>query len=210
MSSLRVVEIFTSIQGESSFMGLPFQFVRLSGCNLRCTWCDTPESYTGPETHMTVEEILCILNSVSLNHVCVTGGEPLLQRACINLLDSLVGCGFTVTLETNGSLDISPVPECVHRIMDIKCPSSGMAASFCMDNLSCLTSRDEIKFVIGDAGDYAYARQFFLDHLSAFTGPVFVSPVLNLIDPEHLAKWVLCDKLPLRIQVQLHKLIRCK
>ncbi|HPQ41414.1 MAG TPA: radical SAM protein [bacterium] len=210
MISLKIHEIFESIQGESSFAGLPFVFIRLAGCNLNCAWCDTPDARGTDGTMQHVEDVLTAVARSGMSHVCVTGGEPLLQMHCIHLLRCLVEHGYVTTLETNGSLDIGVVPAGVIRILDVKCPSSGMARLNRLENLDVLTERDEVKFVIGDRGDYEFARRIFNENLRNFKGPVFVSPVSGALSPEHLANWVLSDKIPLRVHLQLHKIIRMK
>lgn len=207
---LFVYEIFQSIQGESSFAGLPFTFVRLAGCNLKCRWCDTVDSISAVGKRYTVQSILERIETSGLKHVCITGGEPLAQTECIDLLDRLVRSGFITTLETNGSLDIRNVPPMVHRIVDVKCPSSGMESCNRYENLNLLDERDEVKYVIADRDDYVFASDSYSKHLHNFKGTVIFSPVLTLLKPQDLAKWVLSDRIPVRVQIQLHKMLDIK
>lgn len=210
MTSLRVSDIFSSIQGESSFAGLPFTFIRLAGCNLNCSWCDTPQSRLFRGDIIPVDAVMDAVGQKGMQHVCVTGGEPLLQEACYALLGRLVDNSYITTLETNGTIDISNVPDGVIRIVDVKCPSSGMARFNRRENLAMLSSQDEVKFVIKDHEDYIFARSIFRRYLYKFAGPVFLSPVAGEIDPVHLANWVLSDKIPLRVHLQLHKILKLK
>jgi len=205
---LKVNEIFHSIQGESSWAGRPCTFVRLAGCNLRCTYCDTTYAYEEgewmeiPAIESRIEESRCRL-------IEITGGEPLLQDETPQLIRRLLDKGYTVLLETNGSQDIGIVDERCIRIMDIKCPSSGEADSFYQGNLPKLTATDEIKFVIGGRKDYDYARKIICGQLSSvdLLLPPLFSPVSGRMDVESLARWILQDKLDVRLQVQLHKVI---
>jgi 7-carboxy-7-deazaguanine synthase len=206
--SLKVNEIFQSIQGESSYAGYPCVFVRLTGCNLRCSWCDTSYAYEEGDV-MELSDILYRVQSCRCPLVEVTGGEPLLQEETPELIRRLLEKGFRVLLETNGSLDVSPVdPRCV-KILDIKCPSSGEAENNRFGNLEHLTELDEIKFVIGDRGDYDYAREKLSLIFQKTTGKniIHFSPLHGRMEPRMLAGWILEDRLPVRMQLQIHKIL---
>lgn len=206
--NLNLFELFTSLQGESSYAGMPFVFVRLAGCNLDCAWCDTPKSRSFESGQpVALEKLLERIRCEQIRYVCITGGEPLVQPVAVELMRRLIAEGFTVTLETNGSVDISECPEGVVRVVDIKCPSSGMERMNRIENYALLRSRDEIKCVIADRVDYEYARKMISVHLAGFKGPVFFSPVAGRIEPPMLAKWMISDKIPARLQLQLHKII---
>jgi 7-carboxy-7-deazaguanine synthase len=205
---LKVNEIFYSIQGESSYAGYPCVFVRLTGCNLKCSYCDTRYAYY-EGTELQVEEILERVKAFLCPLVEVTGGEPLLQKETPHLIIRLLDEGFTVLMETNGSLDISRTdPRCV-RIVDLKCPSSGEAEHNDCENLGRLTASDEVKFVIADRTDYQYAKEVLkqMNANSIRVGHVHFSPVFGKISLEVLASWILADRLPVRLNLQLHKLI---
>lgn len=204
--ALRVSEIFYSLQGEASRVGLPTVFVRLTGCPLRCSWCDTTHAFTGG-TRMSPDAILDRVAEFGTRHVCVTGGEPLAQVACLELLTALCDAGYDVSLETSGALDVSGVDPRVSRIVDLKAPSSGEAEKNLWANLACLTVADEIKFVVADRKDYEWARQVIRDNRLEEICPLLVSPVQGAIDPQMLAEWVLADRLRVRFQLQLHKLL---
>jgi 7-carboxy-7-deazaguanine synthase len=203
---LRVSEIFHSLQGESTRVGLPTVFVRLSGCPLRCVWCDTTHAFASGEP-LSVRQVLAQVASYSCHTVCVTGGEPLAQKICLQLLTALCDAGYSVSLETSGALDISDVDSRVSRIVDIKAPDSGEEAKNRWSNLDLLTPRDEIKLVLASAADYRWAveqlRQHSLDRLC----PVLFSPVAGRLAPADLAAWILRDRLPVRFQLQLHKIL---
>lgn len=203
---LRITEIFASVQGESSRVGLPTVFVRLTGCPLRCTWCDTAYAFSGGTTR-TLEDILAEVASHGLRHVCVTGGEPLAQKACLHLLTALCDAGHAVSLETSGALDIAPVDARVARIMDLKAPGSGEAAKNRYENIPLLRAGDEVKIVLADAEDYAWARQLIAEHALERRCEVLLSPVADALDPATLAEWVVRDRLPVRFQLQLHKVL---
>lgn len=205
-AKLRVSEIFHSLQGESTRAGLPTVFVRLTGCPLRCTWCDTDYAFSGGET-MTLGDVLIEVARHGARQVCVTGGEPLAQKACLPLLAALCDAGYSVSLETSGALDISAIDPRVSRIMDLKAPASGEADKNRWDNLARLTERDELKIVLADESDYAWARQAILERNLEAICPVLLSPVAGKLDPKQLAEWVLRDRLPVRVQLQLHKII---
>jgi 7-carboxy-7-deazaguanine synthase len=203
---LRVTEIFHSIQGESGHAGLPCVFVRLTGCNLRCRWCDTEYAFhQGRE--MSVDEVLDEVERHGCDLVEVTGGEPLLQEEAPVLMSRLLERGHRVLLETGGSLPIEPVPDGVIRIVDIKCPGSGEVERNRWENIDHLRATDELKFVIAHRADYEWAarqvRQRTLDRCCA----VLFAPVQDTQDPGELARWVLADRLPVRVQIQLHKVL---
>jgi 7-carboxy-7-deazaguanine synthase len=206
--TLRVNEIFYSIQGESSYAGLPCVFVRLTGCNLRCSYCDTQYAYD-EGADFTLKAILEKVLSYHCRLVEVTGGEPLMQAETPELASALVKEGYEVLMETNGSLDISIVdPRCV-KIIDIKCPSSGEKDKNDLSNLKRLSERDEIKFVIGSRQDYEFAKELMIHHgLSIPTGKkVLFSSVFDTLSPQTLVGWLLEDHLDVRFQLQLHKYI---
>ncbi|MBL8445264.1 MAG: 7-carboxy-7-deazaguanine synthase QueE [Zoogloeaceae bacterium] len=203
---LRITEIFASLQGESSRVGLPTVFVRLTGCPLRCVWCDTEYAFQGGETR-SLESILNEVSSHGLHHVCVTGGEPLAQKSCPALLTALCDAGFSVSLETSGALDISPVDPRVARIMDLKAPGSGEAARNRWENLPLLGPDDEIKIVLADENDYKWAREVIANHNLSRCCSVLLSPVQGQLNPSDLADWIVRDRLPVRFQLQLHKIL---
>lgn len=203
---LRVTEIFYSLQGETSRMGLPTVFIRLTGCPLRCGYCDTSYAFSGGES-MDISEIMRKVASFSPHYVTVTGGEPLAQADSPALLTALCDRGYSVSLETSGALDISRVDTRVSRILDIKTPGSGEMEKNYWNNLDCLTAHDEIKFVLCDRTDYDWAMQKLLTLKLDNICPVLFSPVYNQLDPAALAAWILQDRLPVRLQFQLHKLL---
>jgi 7-carboxy-7-deazaguanine synthase len=203
---LLISEIFASIQGESSYVGLPCVMVRLSGCNLRCTYCDTPYAFADGEKQRR-DDVLARVDACGLQHVEITGGEPLLQPASLSLMRVLCDRGYTVLLETNGSLDISGVDPRVIRIVDIKTPSSGVADRNLWRNLETLRSRDEVKFVLADRGDYEWAVDVMRRRDLAATCAVLMGPTFGVLAPATLAQWIVADRLPVRLQVQLHKVI---
>jgi len=201
---LRITEIYASIQGESCFAGLRCVFVRLTGCNLRCTWCDSEFTFTGG-THRSIDEVVDEAMGYGIPVIEVTGGEPLAQRQCQTLLERLLARGATVLLETSGSLDISSVPKPVHVIMDLKPPDSGECDSNLMANLDHLQPHHEVKFVLASRRDYEWAR----DLVGSRNWPceVLFSPVWDLVDPRLLVEWILEDGLDVRFQLQLHKVV---
>ncbi len=205
---LQVNEIFFSLQGESSYAGLPCVFVRLSGCNLRCSYCDTRYAYE-EGSPMEIPEIIDRVSRYNCRLVEITGGEPLLQEETPSLISGLLDLGFTALLETNGSMDISGLDGRCVRILDIKCPSSGEAEKNNFGNLSVLTHEDEIKFVVGDRADYEYAKGVMVEFAGVLGSlkPPLISPVMGKIDLKSLAAWILEDRLNARLQVQLHKII---
>jgi len=203
---LRITEIFFSLQGETSRIGLPTVFVRLTGCPLRCGYCDTQYAFQGGEG-MSIDEILDKVGSYPTRFVTVTGGEPLAQKGCAELLTVLCDAGFDVSLETSGALDIRPVDQRVSRILAIKTPGSGEVGRNLWANLEVLTDHDEVKFVLVDEADYLWAKEILANYALASHCPVSFSPVAGQLPPRDLADWILRDGLPVRMQVQLHKLL---
>lgn len=209
---LRVSEIFHSVQGESTWAGLPCTFVRLTGCPLRCTWCDTAYAFHGGEK-MSLDAIIARIDEIGTRLVEITGGEPLIHRNAFVLTQRLLDEGYTVLVETSGAIDIAPLDPRAHRIMDLKCPDSGESARNLWTNLDHLTARDEIKFVIASRADYEWARDVIrnrgLDRRveQGELRALLFSPVWESMDFQQLAEWVLEDRLPVRYQIQLHKII---
>lgn len=200
---LRITEIFFSIQGESSHIGRPCVFVRLTGCNLRCTWCDSEYTFTGGE-RASLDDIVAQVKSYGCNLVEVTGGEPLAQRESFDLIRRLCDEGFEVLIETSGSIDTTPVDPRAKLILDVKCPGSGEVEKNLWSNLDHLRPEDEIKFVIADRADYEFARRVVEErNLGRWT--VLFSPVWGHLDLKSLAEWMLADRVPARLQTQLHK-----
>lgn len=204
--TLRVSEIFHSLQGESTRVGLPTTFVRLTGCPLRCVWCDTEYAFAGGE-HLTVAETLARVAAFGCPTVCVTGGEPLAQKACRDLLSALCDAGYSVSLETSGALDIADVDSRVSRIMDLKAPGSGEQDKNRWQNLELLTAHDEVKFVLASRADYDWAVAMLHAYRLTERCPVLFSPVPDLLPPAELAEWIVHDRLPVRFQLQLHKVL---
>lgn len=216
-----LIEVYKSVQGESSFAGLPCIFVRLAGCNLRCSWCDSEYTFQGgyKQTLDEVEATVAALAPVRL--VEFTGGEPMLQeRELLPLMDRMLAKGYTLMMETSGERPLANVPATVHKIVDVKCPGSGEGGSFRMENLDVLNKRDEIKFVISNRADYEFARDFTLQHmLDQRTGGVLFSPAFTksprpertadncLLDPRELVEWMLADGVPARLSLQIHKFV---
>jgi 7-carboxy-7-deazaguanine synthase len=219
---MQITEIYKSLQGESTYAGLPCVFVRLTGCNLRCIWCDTEYSFYGGKK-MAPEQVFDEVEhlSQSLGLVEITGGEPMLQeRELVPLIRRLVDSGYKVLLETSGERPLEHVPQAVIKIVDVKCPDSGEGETFCLENLETLQSHDEIKFVISGRSDYEFARDFTRRHdLVRRVNAVLFSPAFRkdasgardasncLIDPQELAEWMLEDNVPARLGLQIHKLI---
>lgn len=203
---LRITEIFYSIQGESRSVGLPTVFVRLTGCPLRCGYCDTTYAFQGGEW-MSLDAIADRVASYRGHHVCVTGGEPLAQPACISLLRRLCDVGYEVSLETSGALDLSAVDQRVTKVMDLKTPGSGEVGRNRYENLQLLTPQDQVKFVIGDRGDYEWARDQIQHFELTQRCEILFSPVAGDLQPGTLAEWLLADRLPVRLQIQLHKVL---
>jgi 7-carboxy-7-deazaguanine synthase len=205
-NSLRVTEIFQSIQGESSRVGLPTVFVRLTGCPLRCVWCDTDYAFSGGEP-LALADILQRVAAFDCKTICVTGGEPLAQKNCLPLLAALCDAGYSVSLETSGALDIGDVDPRVARIVDLKAPGSGEAAKNRWENLDLLTAGDELKFVLASREDYDWAVSACRQRRLFDRCPVLFAPVQGQLDPAQLAQWILDDRLPVRFQLQLHKVL---
>ncbi|HEV2698967.1 MAG TPA: radical SAM protein [Terriglobales bacterium] len=219
---MQITEIYKSLQGESTYAGLPCVFVRLTGCNLRCSWCDTEYSFYGGKK-MTAEQVLSEIQTLSAagGLVEITGGEPMLQeRELVPLMQHLLDSGYKVLLETSGERPLGHVPAAVVKIVDVKCPGSGEEDSFHVENLETLTPRDEVKFVIADRRDYEFARDFTVRHdLARTANAVLFSPAFSkhasgardasncLLDPQELAEWMLEDNVPARLSLQIHKLI---
>ena len=219
---MQITEIFKSIQGESTYAGMPCVFVRLTGCNLRCSWCDSEYTFQGGSkmTLAAVREEVSLL-SPDGGLVEITGGEPLLQeREVVQLMQNLLDDGFTVLLETSGERPLEPVPAGVIKIVDVKCPGSGEGGTFRVENLTALSDRDEVKFVLTGRVDYEFARDFTREHgLAARVNAVLFSPAFRkdatgsrdsshcLLDPRELAEWMLADNVPARLGMQLHKFI---
>ncbi|MBN1516591.1 radical SAM protein [Candidatus Sumerlaeota bacterium] len=205
--TLAIYEIFQSVQGESTWAGLPCVFVRLAGCNLRCVWCDTDYAFTGGR-EMSLGEILEAVARLDCPLVEITGGEPLLQKNCPALAQALIDAGYQVLIETSGALSIDVLPAGAIRIMDLKCPGSGECERNDWRNIELLAPRDEVKFVIADRADYEWARGVIREHaLQQRCNAVLLSPVFGAIDPRRIAEWMLEDKLPARLQLQIHKII---
>jgi 7-carboxy-7-deazaguanine synthase len=204
--SLRITEIFLSLQGESSTVGLPTVFVRLTGCPLRCVYCDTTYAFKGGENR-SIDAIVDEVLSYGVQNVTVTGGEPLAQKRCINLLSALCDKGLSVSIETSGAIDVSEVDPRVMKVMDLKTPSSGEMARNLMSNLEHLNAHDEVKFVIGDQVDYDWSVEQLKAHIIDQRCKVLFSPVQGQFSPAELADRIVADRLPVRFQLQLHKLL---
>jgi 7-carboxy-7-deazaguanine synthase len=203
---LRITEIFYSLQGEARSVGWPTVFIRLTGCPLRCGYCDTSYAFQGGEWY-TLDDILQEVTRYNTRHVTVTGGEPLAQKICLDLLTRLCDAGYDVSLETSGALDISGVDQRVIKVMDLKTPGSGEAARNLYANLQHLQPQDQIKFVLCDRQDYDWAVALLKQHALADKCEVLFSPVHGQLEPHQLADWILADQLPVRFQLQLHKIL---
>ena len=203
---LRLTEIFLSLQGESRSIGWPTVFVRLTGCPLRCQYCDTAYAFHGGEW-WDFDAILAEVAKHGARHVCVTGGEPLAQKRCVELLRRLCDEGYDVSLETSGAIDIGAVDPRVSRVLDIKTPGSGEVARNLWSNLPLLTAHDQVKFVICSREDYDWAKAIVAEHKLTQTCDVLFSPSFSQVDPSALADWIVADRLPVRFQLQLHKIL---
>lgn len=204
---LTINEIFHSIQGESTHAGRPCVFVRLTACDLRCSWCDTPYAFTEGRK-MAVDDVVARVEAMGGRLVEITGGEPLLQKAVYPLMETLLARGYEVLLETGGHVPLDQVPPAVKMIVDVKCPGSGEADRNHWDNLALVDRNDEVKFVITDRADYEYARGVVMERgIAERVNAVHFSPVHGVLEPRVLAEWVLADRLPVRVQLQMHKYI---
>ena len=203
---LRINEIFHSLQGEADAVGYPTVFVRLTGCPLRCRYCDTEYAFHAGDW-LDLEAVLDKVRGYGARHVCVTGGEPLAQPNCLRLLERLCDLGLEVSLETSGALDISPVDTRVSRVVDVKTPGSHEAARNRIDNFALLTPRDQLKFVICSRVDYDWSKAFLQEHALPRRARVLFSPSYNEVSPTALAEWILADRLAVRFQLQLHKVL---
>ena len=203
---LRLTEIFLSVQGEARSVGWPTVFVRLTGCPLRCHYCDTAYAFHGGQW-WEIEAILAEVASQGVRHVCVTGGEPLSQKRCIGLLEKLCDAGYEVSLETSGAIDISDVDPRVSRIVDLKTPASGEQQRNLLGNIPLLTAHDQVKFVICSREDYDWSRAIVTEHRLDEVCDVLFSPSFSQVKPSDLADWIVADRLPVRFQLQLHKIL---
>jgi 7-carboxy-7-deazaguanine synthase len=204
--TLRVSEIFHSIQGESTRVGLPTTFIRLTGCPLRCVWCDTEYAFAGG-TLMSLLDIQESVAAVGCATVCITGGEPLAQKASLSLLAALCDAGYSVSLETSGALSIADVDPRVSRVVDLKAPGSGESSKNLWSNIELLTPHDELKLVLASEADYLWAKEILASHRLTQCCPVLFSPVADRLNPAQLAEWILRDRLAVRFQLQMHKAI---
>ena len=205
MSRVKLTETFVSIQGEADTVGWPTLFIRLTGCPLRCSYCDTQYAFYGGEWR-TVEELLDVARGSGVRHVCVTGGEPLAQKSCLALLVALCDAGFSVSLETSGAMDVAGVDPRVSRVVDLKTPGSGEHERNRLANLEVLTARDQLKVVVCSRADYEWARDL-LRNSAPLPCQVLVSPSWAQLEPRELAEWILADRLDVRLQAQLHKIL---
>lgn len=206
MSFLRITEIFYSLQGESNSVGLPTVFIRLTGCPLRCNYCDTAYAFSGGQK-MAITDIVLQTSRYGTSYVTVTGGEPLSQPGCLELLEALLDEGYIVSLETSGALDVSKVDSRAIKVMDLKTPGSGEAGKNLYSNIACLNIQDQVKFVIGDDNDYQWAKQMMRDFRLSERCQILFSPVVPKQNPAELADKILVDRLPVRFQIQLHKIL---
>ena len=206
MSRLKITETFVSIQGEADAVGWPTYFIRLTGCPLRCTYCDTEYAFHGGEWRE-VGALVESARAAGVHHVCVTGGEPLAQRACLELLAALCDAGFSVSLETSGAIDVAGVDPRVSRVVDVKTPASGEAGRNRLENLPLLGPGDQVKFVVCSRADYDWARSFLREQARDLRAQVLMSPAWGQVEPRDLAEWIIEDRLPARLQLQLHKLL---
>jgi len=206
MSSLRITEIFYSLQGESNTVGIPTVFIRLTGCPLRCVYCDTAYAFTGGKK-LNINDIISEAEQYNTPFITVTGGEPLAQPGCIELLTELLNKNFKVSLETSGAIDISNVDQRAVKIMDLKTPSSGELNKNLYENIQYLNSKDQVKFVIGTDEDYNWSKAILTEYALSDRCEILFSPVMGLQNPTELAEKILRDRLPVRFQIQLHKLL---
>lgn len=201
-------EIFLSIQGESSYAGLPCVFVRLAGCNLNCSWCDTAYANLDADTReLSVDTVVNEVNGYKCGLVEITGGEPMLQPDTRTLAARLLDEGYDVLIETNGSVSLEGLDERLVKVVDVKCPTSGQAGTFLIENLEHITPGDEVKFVIGARNDYDFAKKFIDEFIRNRTAKVLLAPVRPALDPKELADWMLKDRLNVRLQLQMHSYI---
>ncbi len=205
---MKICELFTSIQGETTFQGLPFTFIRVAGCNLNCKWCDTQYA-RGNGKEMKIDDIINFVKRQGLKYVMVTGGEPLLQEETYILCDDLLKMGYTVLVETNGSILVDKLKKEIIKIVDVKCPSSGEHEKMKFENFKYLTEKDEIKFVIMNRKDYEYAKRI-IQEFDLWGRKILFSPVHNVMSARTLAEWLLEDKLNAKLQIQLHKYLSMK
>ena len=203
---IKINEIYLSVQGESTHTGLPCIFIRLTGCNLRCSWCDTAYAFHEGK-NMSIDEILQKVENFGIHLVEITGGEPLMQDNVYTLMRRLIKKGYKVMLETGGSISLERVPKDVIKIMDLKCPGSGEQEKNNLDNLKLLAPHDEVKFVILDRKDYEWSRDIIKKYKINETAHILLSPVLDKLELKEMVKWILEDRLPVRLQTQLHKII---
>ena len=203
---IKINEIYLSVQGESTHTGLPCVFIRLTGCNLRCSWCDTAYAFHEGK-NMSIDEILQKVANFGIHLVEITGGEPLMQDNVYTLMMRLIESGYKVMLETGGSISLERVPKDVIKIMDLKCPGSGEQEKNNLDNLKLLAPHDEVKFVILDKKDYEWSRDIIKRHKINETAHILISPVFDKLELKEIVKWILKDRLPVRLQTQLHKII---
>ena len=206
MSSLRITEIFYSLQGESNTVGIPTVFIRLTGCPLRCGYCDTEYAFTGGEKK-SIKDIITEVESYGTRYVTVTGGEPLAQPSCLELMTKLLNLGYVVSLETSGAIDVSDVDPRVIKVMDLKTPSSGELNRNLYQNIQYLNQTDQVKFVIGNEEDYIWSKQIISEYHMPERCEILFSPVAGQQNPTELANKILADRLPVRFQIQLHKLL---
>jgi 7-carboxy-7-deazaguanine synthase len=206
VSRVKVTETFVSIQGEADAVGWPTLFIRLTGCPLRCVYCDTQYAFHGGDWR-DVGALVEIARGSAVRHVCVTGGEPLAQRACLDLLSALCDAGFLVSLETSGAMDVAPVDPRVSRVVDLKTPGSGESGRNRLENLGRLTAGDQLKIVICSRADYEWARDLLRNPVPGTGFQVLFSPSWGQVEPRDLAEWILADRLEVRLQVQLHKVL---